>query len=192
MKESAFSNPEGCAKVAGGRSVAETSGKVWRRNRTLKGCQIESETKMGSTFFSLHYHVVFSTKHRQPLLRDDGLTRMHSYLGGIIRRMNGVAEIVGGVADHVHLLISLRPLHRLADVMRDLKKESTNWAKQELDRRFTWQEGYAALTVSPTAVEAVRKYIANQERHHAKRSFVDELKELLTSAGIDYDEKYLL
>jgi hypothetical protein len=76
--------------------------------------------------------------------------------------------------------------------MRDLKKESTNWAKQELDRRFTWQEGYAAFTVSPTAVEAVRKYIANQERHHAKRSFVDELKELLTSAGIDYDEKYLL
>jgi len=76
--------------------------------------------------------------------------------------------------------------------MRDLKKESTNWAKDELDRRFAWQEGYAAFTVSRTASEAVRKYIANQEAHHAKRSFVAELKELLRSAGIEYDEKYLL
>jgi REP element-mobilizing transposase RayT len=112
---------------------------------------------------------------------------MHSYLGGIIRGMNGVAEIVGGVADHVHLLVSLRPVHCLADVMRDLKKESTSWAKEELDRTFAWQEGYAAFTVSPTASEAVRKYIANQEAHHAKRSFVAELKELLKSAGIEYD-----
>jgi REP-associated tyrosine transposase len=147
---------------------------------------------MGSTFFSLHYHVVFSTKHRRLLLHDESLARMHSYLGGIIRGMNGVAEIVGGVADHVHMLLSLRPVHCLADVMRDLKKESTNWAKAELDRRFSWQEGYAAFTVSPTVTEEVRKYIANQEAHHAKRSFVDELKELLRSAGIEYDEKYLL
>src|SRR4030095_4448630 len=103
---------------------------------------------MGSTFFSLHYHIVFSTKHRRPLLRDERLTRMHSYLGGIIRGMNGVAEIGGGVADHVHLLVSLRPVHCLADVMRDLKKESTSWAKEELDRTFAWPEGYAAFTVS--------------------------------------------
>ena len=117
---------------------------------------------------------------------------MHSYLGGIIRRMNGVAEIVGGVADHVHLLVSLRPVHCLADVMRDLKKDSTNWAKEKLDRTFAWQEGYAAFTVSPTATAGVREYIANQEAHHAKRSFVVELKELLGSAGIEHEEKYLL
>ena len=147
---------------------------------------------MGSTFFSLHYHIVFSTKHRRPFLLNDALPRMHSYLGGIVRGMNGVAEIVGGVADHVHLLVSLRPIHCLADVMRDLKKESTNWAKGEINRRFGWQEGYAAFTVSPTATAAVRKYIANQEAHHAKRSFVDELKELLKDSGIEYDEKYLL
>ncbi len=147
---------------------------------------------MGSTFFSLHYHIVFSTKHRRPFLFNDALPRMHSYLGGIVRGMNGVAEIVGGVADHVHLLVSLRPIHCLADVMRDLKKESTNWAKGEINRRFGWQDGYAAFTVSPTATAAVRKYIANQEAHHAKRSFVDELKELLKDAGIEYDEKYLL
>ena len=122
----------------------------------------------------------------------DWRPRMHSYLGGIIRGMNGVAEIVGGVADHAHLLVSLRPVHRIADVMRDLKKESSNWAKDNFDHRFEWQEGYAAFTVSPSTTNSVRNYIANQEAHHAKYSFVDELKALLEKAGIEYDEKYLL
>jgi len=117
---------------------------------------------------------------------------MHSYLGGIIRGMNGVAEIVGGVEDHVHLLASLRPIHCIADVLRDLKKESTNWVKENFDRRFAWQEGYAAFTVSPSATDSVRNYIANQEVHHGKHSFVDELRKLLGTAGIEYDEKYLL
>jgi len=106
--------------------------------------------------------------------------------------MNGVAEIVNGVDDHVHLLVSLRPVHCIADVMRDLKKDSTNWVKESLDRKFAWQEGYAAFTVSPSATEAVRNYIANQEMHHGRHSFVDELKELLGKAGVAYDEKYLL
>jgi len=106
--------------------------------------------------------------------------------------MNGVAEIVNGVDNHVHLLVSLRPVHCIADVMRDLKKDSTNWVKESLDRKFAWQEGYAAFTVSPSATEAVRNYIANQEMHHGRHSFVDELKELLGKAGVAYDEKYLL
>lgn len=101
-------------------------------------------------------------------------------------------ETIGGVADHVHLLASLRPVHCLADLMRDLKKNSTNWVKQNLDRNFAWQEGYAAFTVSPSATDAVRNYIANQEAHHGKHSFVDELKKLLGKAGVPYDEKYLL
>ena len=117
---------------------------------------------------------------------------MHSYLGGIIREMNGVAEIVGGVADHVHLLVSLRPVHCIADLMRDMKKDSSSWAKEHFDRRFEWQEGYAAFSVSPSATESVRKYIANQEAHHKRISFIDELKEFLESAGIAYNPKYLL
>ena len=76
---------------------------------------------MGSTFYSLHYNVVFSTKDRQPIIRAEWRPRLHSYLGGIIRGMNGVAEIVGGVED-IHLLGSLRPVHCVADVLRDLKK----------------------------------------------------------------------
>lgn len=76
--------------------------------------------------------------------------------------------------------------------MRDLKKDSTNWVKENLEKSFGWQEGYAAFTVSPSAVDAVRHYIENQDTHHAKHLFVDELRELLRRAGIVYDEKYLL
>jgi putative transposase len=106
--------------------------------------------------------------------------------------MNGVAEIVGGVEDHVHLLASFRPVHCLADVMRDLKKDSSNWLKENLDQDFAWQEGYAAFTVSPSATDTVCNYIATQEAHHHRESFVDELRELLGKAGIAYEEKYLL
>jgi hypothetical protein len=113
---------------------------------------------------------------------------MHAYLGGIIRRKNGVAEIIGGVDDHIHLLISLRPAHCLADIVRDLKKDSTNWIKDNFDRNFSWQEGYAVFTVSPTAVERVRRYISRQELHHSKQLFIDELKELLHKAAVGYDE----
>jgi REP element-mobilizing transposase RayT len=147
---------------------------------------------MGSTFFSLHYHIVFSTKERMPFIQPDWRPRVHSYLGGIIRGMNGVAEIVGGVADHVHLLVSLRPVQRIADVLRDMKKDSSLWVKENFEPRFAWQEGYAAFTVSPSATDSVRNYIANQQEHHRKYSFVDELREFLEKAGIEYDEKYLL
>ena len=156
---------------------------------------------MGSTFFSLHYHLVFSTKERRPFIKPEWQPRLHSYLGGINKGMNGVPEIVGGVADHVHILVSLRPVHCIADVLRDLKKESSTWAKdrdngsvklENFDRRFTWQEGYAAFTVSPTTTDSVVRYIATQEAHHRKHSFVDELRELLKAAGIEFDEKYLL
>src|SRR6266436_1446077 len=105
--------------------------------------------------------------------------------------MNGVPEIVGGVEDHVHLLVSLRPVHCVANVLRDLKKDSTNWVRDSFDPRFAWQEGDAAFTVSPSAVDSVRHYVANQEAHHTKGSFVDEMRELLCKAGIEYDEKYL-
>ena len=98
--------------------------------------------------------------------------------------MNGVPEMVGGVEDHVHILASLRPVHCIADVLRDLKKESSTWAKDNFNRRFTWQEGYAAFTVSPTATDSVGRYIATQDAHHRKHSFVDELRELLNAAAL--------
>ena len=147
---------------------------------------------MPSTYLSLHYHLVFSTKNREALITPEWRARLHDYLGGTIRGLGGFSEGVGGVADHVHLLVGLKATHCLADVMRELKKASSTWVHEEIGlRAFAWQEGYAAFTVSATSREAVRHYIANQEEHHRVKSFREELIEMLNKAGIEYDAKYL-
>jgi putative transposase len=149
---------------------------------------------MSSTYLSLHYHLVFSTKNRAPVIASPWRLRLHDYIGGTIRGLGGFPEEVGGVADHVHLLMGLKATHCLADVMRELKKASSIWVHKEIgssSQMFAWQEGYAAFTVSATARAAVRKYIAGQEEHHRTRSFREELIEMLGKAGIEYDPKYL-
>jgi REP element-mobilizing transposase RayT len=92
----------------------------------------------------------------------------------------------------VHLLVSLKATHCLSDFLRELKKASTNWVHQEIGlRTFAWQEDYAAFTVSPSAQSAVQEYIANQEEHHRTKSFQEELVQMLTKAGIEYDNRFL-
>jgi putative transposase len=147
---------------------------------------------MPSTYLSLHYHLVFSTKHREPTIAPSWRNRLHEYLGGVVRGLGGVAEAVGGVDDHVHLLVGLKATHTLADVLRELKKASSTWVHETAGlSSFAWQEGYAALTVSPTSREAIRQYIATQEVHHRKHSYRDELIQILERAGIAYDARFL-
>ena len=145
-----------------------------------------------STYLSLHYHLVFSTKHREPWLSPSLRGSVHEYLGGVVKGLGGEIHGVGGTGDHVHLLVSLRATHCLADLMREVKKASSHWIRQKGQLAgFAWQEGYCALTVSPSARPAVRGYISRQEEHHHKRSFREELIELLEKAGIPYEAKYL-
>src|SRR5947208_17022264 len=100
---------------------------------------------MSSTHLSLHYHIVFGTKNHEPMIQPAWRRDLHAYLGGIIRTADGIAESVGGVSDHVHLLIGLRAKHRLADVLRELKAVSSSWVHNEIGMRaFGWQEGYGA------------------------------------------------
>ncbi len=147
---------------------------------------------MPSTHLSLHYHVVFSTKDRAPLIRDAWRDRLHAFMGGVLKTSEAVPEAIGGVADHVHLLIGLRATVRLADVIRDLKSVSSKWVHDEIsDRSFAWQEGYGAFTVSTSQRELVKDYIARQEEHHRRRSFQEEYRELLRLSGVDFDERYL-
>jgi len=147
---------------------------------------------MPSTYLSLHYHIVFSTKNREPILDPAWRKRVHEFLGGTVRGLDAVPEEIGGVADHVHLLVGLKATHRLADFMREVKKVSSSWIRDELSvRGFNWQEGYAAFTVSATVRESVRGYIQGQEQHHCTESFRDELITLLRKAGIEYDPRYL-
>ena len=147
---------------------------------------------MPSTHLSLHYHLIFSTKDRVGYMHKDWRGRLHAYMGGIIRDLNGIPETIGGVEDHVHLLVGLRATHCLSDVLRDLKASSSKWVHQELSiPQFAWQEGYGAFTIGASQREAVRKYIDNQEEHHQKKTYQEEYVEFLEAYGVEYDEKYL-
>ncbi|HZR16125.1 MAG TPA: transposase [Verrucomicrobiae bacterium] len=146
---------------------------------------------MGSSFYSLHHHLVFSTKERRPFIKSDWRARLHEYLGGEVRGLGGVAEIVGGVDDHVHLLLSLRTSVAPADFVREIKKASSNWAADKYDPLFGWQEGYGIFSVSWTHGNSLRRYIADQERHHRKTRFIDEYRRLLARNGVVYDPAWL-
>ena len=147
---------------------------------------------MPSTYLSLHYHFVFSTKNREPIIAPAWRPRLHQYLGGTIRAFDGFPDEVGGVADHVHLLVGLKATHCVSDFMRELKKRTSTWVRDEMKvPQFAWQEGYAAFTVSPTTRDDLRRYIRNQEQRHSTQSFRDELIELLERHGVQYDPRYL-
>ncbi len=106
---------------------------------------------MASTYLSLHYHIVFGTKNRLPSLDAKWRPRLYDYLGGIVHRLGGFSKRIGGIDDHVHLLVSLKATHNLADLMLELKKSSSVWVHDTLgEKHFAWQEGYAAFTVSAT------------------------------------------
>jgi REP element-mobilizing transposase RayT len=144
-----------------------------------------------STYYSLHYHWVCSTKERRPWIRPEWRGRFHEYIGGTVRGLDGTPLAVGGVEDHVHLLMGLKTTHCLADFSRELKKATSVWAAQNGTPEFLWQEGYAVFSVSVSMVETVRGYIAKQEEHHRKTGFLDELKSLLKKHGVNYDPRYL-
>lgn len=145
-----------------------------------------------STFLSLHYHIVFSTKGRAPFIKDEWIARLHEYLGGTVAGLGGFPQGVGGVADHVHLLVGLKATHSLADFMRELKKASSVWVDEQIGQtEFAWQDGYSAFTVSATARGAVKLYIARQAEHHRVKPYRDELIEMLRRAEIEFEERYL-
>lgn len=147
---------------------------------------------MPSTHTSLHYHLVFSTKDRAPMIAQDWQAKLHAYLGGIVKDLGGVPVAVGGIEDHVHLLIGLRATHRLADVLREIKGGSSEWVHATLGKKkFAWQSGYGGYTVSPANLERVRQYILRQREHHRRRTFQEEYVEMLRLSGIEYDERYL-
>ena len=149
---------------------------------------------MGDTFTNLVFHVIFSTKERVPLIAGEFQERLYGYIGGVIRGQGGTLLEAGGIPDHIHLLAKFKPDRSVADMVRFIKSNSTGWWKEEQQppRGFSWQAGYAAFSVSESQIPAVRAYIRNQEAHHKKASFRDELIVLLRKNGIRFEEKYLL
>lgn len=148
---------------------------------------------MPQSLTQIYLHVVFSTKDRRPYLRDGQLRkRLHAYLAGIFNNQGCPAVVVGGAEDHVHALCRFGKNIAVATLLRELKRDSSKWIKEQDPRLrgFHWQAGYGAFSVSPSHVETLKQYIANQEEHHRRESFQDEFRRLCRKYGIDIDERY--
>lgn len=149
---------------------------------------------MPQSLSAVYLHLVFSTKHREPWLADAALRmELHAFLGAVSKQLNCPPVAVGGVADHVHVLASVGRGVTQSDWVKELKRVSSRWLK-ERDARlggFAWQGGYGVFSVSPSALEAVEKYIANQEAHHRKVTFQDEFRKFLQMHRVVWDERYV-
>lgn len=147
---------------------------------------------MASTFTKLLYHIVYSTKHRQPLivpaLRDD----LYDYIGGIIRGEGGVLIEIGGIADHVHIVARFKTEPSVAQMIKTIKAKSSKCVNELPGRvdRFSWQVGYGAFTVSASQLPRLIRYVRNQEEHHRTVTFEEEFIVLLKRHKIECDERY--
>ncbi len=151
------------------------------------------ETKChGAIVAQIYVHLVWSTKHRKPFLKDSAVReQVYAYLAGICKNQKSPALIIGGVEDHVHLLCRLGKTIDISTLVRELKSDSSEWIKNKsLVRDFYWQTGYGAFSISPGHVEPLKAYIANQEEHHRRESFQDEFRRLCQLYGLDLDERF--
>ena len=148
---------------------------------------------MSASYCNLLYHIVFSTKDREPWMAASIRSRIHEYLGGAIRGESGIALIVNGTADHVHILAKSRQDKAISKLVGELKANSSGWISRSFREAtgFAWQEGYGAFTVSESQVPKVRRYIENQEEHHRTVSFLEEFKVILRAHGLPFDERHL-
>ena len=147
-----------------------------------------------STHTQICYHIVFSTKDRQPTLRADRREDPFRYIWGIIKNRHGHLYRINGVEDHLHIVSSLHPTVCLADFVKDIKTGSAHWIKDNsVFKSFShWQEGYAAFTCSRRDIDDLIEYIRRQQEHHRRTTFVEEYRKLLEEAGIEFDVRYML
>jgi putative transposase len=165
---------------------------------TLKGlpqpAPLAHRTGMPQSLAQIIVHTVFSTKGRRPYIGDSALREeLHRYVGGILANLGCQPLIIGGVADHVHLLSTLSRTCKAADMVKEVKRGSSVWLKtQGADfAEFSWQNGYGVFSIGQSQVSAVRDYIRGQEEHHRIMSFQDEFRSILTRYEIEFDERYV-
>ncbi len=149
---------------------------------------------MPQSLSAVYIHLIFSTKDRRPFLRDRTTrTALHEYIGGISKQLDCPPLLVGGVEDHIHLLARFGRSITQSEWVKEIKRISNAWPKARGRdyADFEWQGGYADFSVSQSNLEQVKQNITNQEAHHNKLSFQDELRALLRKHELEWDEKYL-
>jgi REP element-mobilizing transposase RayT len=148
---------------------------------------------MAGTFSQIYIQYVFAVKRRENLLQKPWREEVFKYMSGIITAKNQKSIIVNGVEDHVHIFVGLKPSMCVADLVRDIKNNSSNFINEQkyLKQKFSWQDGYGAFSYAHSQIGNVYRYIENQEEHHKKKTFRMEYLEFLKKFEVPYDEKYL-
>jgi putative transposase len=148
---------------------------------------------MSQSFVKFYSHIVFHTKNNKKTIGEEVKNELYSYMGGILKNIRSIPIMIGGTSDHVHILCTLPKLMNIPDLVEEVKKCSSKWIKSKGKKyeTFYWQDGYGAFSVSSFHVNVIKNYIANQERHHRKISFLKEYKKLLEEYGIEYEDRYL-
>jgi len=147
---------------------------------------------MAQSLANVVVHLVFSTKERRPLLRDDARSNLHAYVTGILRNHDSSLIEINSVEDHTHVLYAQSKNHALAKVIEEIKTHSSLWLKKQGEwyHDFAWQRGYGAFSVSQVHVEKVQRYVRDQHEHHRKVSFQDEFRQICRKNGAAFDERY--
>jgi putative transposase len=148
---------------------------------------------MANTYTKIYIQIVFAVQGRLNLIASDHKEELQQYITGIITNKGQKLLAIHAMPDHAHIFIGQRPDIALSDLVRDIKNNSSKYINQRrwIRGKFLWQEGFGGFSYSASHIDAVVKYILNQEKHHAKRKFKSEYLELLERFGIEYDEKYL-
>ena len=148
---------------------------------------------MPQSLSSILVHLVFSTKNREPYITAEIEPELHSYLAAVFRECHSPTLIINGTANHLHALFTLSRTVTVAEIVEEVKKRSSKWAKTKggVSRNFQWQTGYGAFSVSQSNVAAVKKYIAGQKEHHRRKTFEEEYRSFLEKYGVTYDERYV-
>ncbi len=148
---------------------------------------------MANTFSQIYVQIVFAVHGRQNLIGSVWREELYKYITGIITNHGQKLIAIGGVSDHIHILIGFKPNFEISKLVQEIKANSSRFInkKQFVRGRFSWQEGFGAFSYSRSQLDTVIRYIENQERHHAKKSFKKEFIEFLENFEVEYDEKYL-
>jgi putative transposase len=148
---------------------------------------------MAHTHRNHYFHLIWSTKNRKPVIDISCQERLYQYIGGIIRQHEASLIEIGGISDHIHLLIKIGNLDKYSSLIRMIKADSSRWIHKEWGDKtnFSWQEGYGSFSVSYSQTDAVREYIKNQEKHHRGVSFETEYITFLKKNGVEYDPRFV-
>jgi len=148
---------------------------------------------MANTYHQMYVQTVFAVKYREAVIQERWKAELFKVIGNLINEAGGRSIIVNGVEDHVHCFFSIKPSIAVSYVMQNAKAKSSKWINESrlLPHRFEWQEGYGAFTYSKSQIDAVYKYVQNQEEHHKKQAFREEYIAMLVKFGVDFDERYV-